>query len=336
MLNKSGYLYFYAEDGDFSQILHLSTLCASVVLQKVYLCVNKKYFNFYLKHNNLPPNVSLHCIDDCDLYSPTLDRIDKLYQSGSIRSNCPAIERHCINRWLYLKGKSMFGESSLISFDWDTFIFPGLAAHNSHLNGIDLGATNLMSLGWDPAPKEPIWSLCPNLLYFSSLSLDLYIYYLEIYIARCEKFGSIVNDFFCDMQPWSSVISSSLAGKRNLKLLNFNDIVDDTCLVDHNVRILYDCGLNFKEMRYYFQTGSPTYLETPYLPAKHIVFSDYDRPFFVIEANASSRSPINSPPVLKEVAAIHFSGVEGKHLLLQTFKENIFKYLQRNLGTRPF
>jgi len=129
------------------------------------------------------------------------------------------------------------------------------------------------------------------------------------------------------MQPWSSVISSSLARKSDLRILNLNDINSHLPLVDHNVRIIKDCGLQFKEMRYYFEKGTQTYLATPYLPAKQIVFTDDGRPYFVI----SNKSHTNQEPYLQEAAAIHFSGVEGKQLLFQSFIEDISNYLNTHL-----
>ena len=331
MMNKSGYLYFYAEKGEYSLILHLSVLCASVVLKKVYLCVSREYYDFLRKKCNLPDNVEIYCIEPSDLSSQYLKRLDNLYSAGILRSNCPPVERHCINRWLYLQKKSFFGESEIFSFDWDTLVFPGLAAYERYLCDIDLAATNLMTLGWHKPPKEPIWSLCPNLLYLSRDSLESYVNYLDKYLRYSEHTAPVVADLFCDMQPWSSVISSALVGKTDLRLFNFNKKAHNLPLVDHNVRALYDCGLHFRSMRYYFQHGSATFLDVPYLLAKQIVFSDNEHPFFVLNKYNDEDKRNGLLPTLHEAAAIHFSGVEGKHLLLQTFIENISRYLSANL-----
>jgi hypothetical protein len=262
-----------------------------------------------------------------------LTRLETLYEHGKLRSNCPPVEKHCINRWLFLQEKNLFNEPTLFSIDWDTLVFPGLSAYQQYLTNIDLASTNLMTLGWEGAPAEPIWSLCPSLIYFSRSTLRYYVQYLIKYITFAENNGSIVADLFCDMQPWSSVISSSIAKKSNLRLLNFNDLTSALPLVDHNVRVMKDCGLNFKEMHYYFQQGTNTYLSTPYLPAKHIVFSDDYRPYFVLKSlpDASQSRPLGQPPKLQEAAAIHFSGVEGKLLLLQTFLADISCYLNSRL-----
>lgn len=330
MLDKSGYLYFYADKGEYSTILHLSILCASIVLKKVYLCVSKDYYSFFLNRCSLPANVELICIEQSDLDSPLLNQLDELYSSGIIRSNCPPVERHCINRWLLLEKNSLFGEDSIINFDWDTMIFPGLAMYQSYISKVDLAATNLFTLGWHTPPKEPIWSLCPNLLLLSQKALHLYIIYLEKYLDFSGSKGSVVADLFCDMQPWSSVISTALVHKTDLRLYNFNDTASHLPLVDHNLRVTHDCGLDFKPMRYYFQPGSPTYLDTPFLKAKQIVFSQKHRPFFVLE-NQDSEAASSTPPCLQEAAAIHFSGVEGKHLLTQTYIEDVSHYLAANL-----
>ena len=327
-MNKSGYLYFYDEKAEYSQLLHLTTLCASIVFKKLYLCVSEPYFKFFNSRCQLPDNVNVYCVNAEELHSTMLTRLDSLYESRIIRSNCPPVERHCINRWLFLKGRNFFNEESLFAIDWDTLVFPGLKSYETHLRGIDLAATNLMKLGWEGAPNEPIWSLCPNLLFLSKISLDCYIQYLNKYITYSEKGLSIVAGLFCDMQPWSSVISSSLVKKSNLRLLDFNDINTHLALVDHNVRIIADCGLQFKEMRYYFAKGTQTYLETPYLRAKHLVFTDDGRPYFVIR----NKSHYYQPPYLQEAAAIHFSGVEGKQLLFQSFIEDISNYLKTHLS----
>lgn len=333
MMDKSGYLYFYDEKSEYSQILHLSVLCAAIVFKKVYLCVSERYFITFSTRCRLPDNVEIFCITAESLCSPVLFRLDSLYQSGKLRSNCPPVERHCINRWLFLQENECFNEDSLFSFDWDTLVFPGLCAYQDQLRGVDLGATNLMTLGWTVAPSEPIWSLCPNLLYLSNSSLSQYINYLKKYISYTEQHGSIVAGFFCDMQPWSSVIASSLAQKSDLRLLDFNQLAPDLPLVDHNVRVTKDCGLHLKEMRYYFQQGTQTYLDTPYLLAKHIVFSDDNRPYFVLRnlPNICQSKALSRPPQLKEAAAIHFSGVEGKNLLLQSFNADIHGYLESHL-----
>lgn len=333
-MDKSGYLYFYDEKSEYSQILHLSVLCASIVFKRFYLCVSERYYRFFRSRCLLPDNVEIFCITAESLRSPMLARLDTLYESGKLRSNCPPVERHCINRWLFLQENELFNEDSLFSIDWDTLVFPGFSAYQPHLRCVDLGATNLMTLGWKGAPSEPVWSLCPNLLYLSSPSLRCYIHFLNKYISYTEQHGSIVAGLFCDMQPWSSVIASSLVKKHDLKLLDFNDLAADLPLVDHNVRVTEDCGLQLKEMHYYFQQGTHTYINTPYLPAKHIIFSDDCRPYFVLKnsPNASQLLALRQPPQLKEAAAIHFSGVEGKHLLLQSFIADIRSYLNSNLN----
>jgi len=337
-MEKSGYLYFYDENSEYSQILHLSVLCASVVFKRVYLCLSERLFKHFNTECRLPWNVQVFCVTSESLRSPLLTRIDALYECGKLRSNCPAVERHCINRWLFVQENNLFGEDSLFSIDWDTFVFPGLRKYQPYLRGIDLGATNLMTLGWKGAPSEPIWSLCPNLLYFSRPSLRYYIHYLNKYISHTEQHGSIVADLFCDMQPWSSVIASSLVHNSHLKLLDFNDLTQALPLVDHNVRVAYDCGLQLKEMHYYFQQGTRTYLDTPYMPAKHIIFSEEGHPYFVLKTRSSLRKsePLVNCPELKEAAAIHFSGVEGKYLLLQTFIGDILSYLGSHHGLSQF
>lgn len=328
-MDKSCYLYFYDENGEFSQILHLSTLCASLVFKRVHLCVSNSYYRFYNSHRLLPENVHLNCIPPESLRSSLLVRLQYLYEHRKLRSNCPAVELHCINRWLYLQANNFFNEQSLFSIDWDTFVFPGMSAYETYLTNIDLAATNIMTTGWLTVPTEPIWSLCPNLLFLSSTSLNYYIEYLNKFISYSELNGSIVADLFCDMQPWSSVISTSFVHRSTLKLLDFNELAKFQPLIDHNVRVTVDCGLKFKEMRYYFEQGTHTYLDTPYLAAKHIVFSDDHRPYFVLHSHPDLdySPPLETPPLLREAAAIHFSGVEGKYLLLQTFIENILSYL---------
>jgi hypothetical protein len=334
MINNSAYLYFYDDQSEYSQILHMSVLCASIAFKKVYLCVSESYVRFFRSTCRLPDNVDIYCLTAASLQSPLLARLDSLYESGTLRSNCPRVEKHCINRWLFLEEQLFFNEEVLFCLDWDTLVFPGIAEYNSYLQGVDLAATNLMSLGWNGPPTEPIWSLCPNLLYLSRNSLGHYTYYLNKYITYSERRGSIVAELFCDMQPWSSVISATLAQKNMLELLNFNDIADSVPLIDHNIRVTKDCGLGFKEMHYYFKQGTHTYLSTPYLEAKHIVFSDDDRPYFVVkyELDDWRRQNVRLSPQLREAAAIHFSGVEGKYLLLQTFIENLSRYLNSHIG----
>ena len=334
MMKKSGYLYFYDDNGEYSRILHLSVLCASIIFEKVYLCVSSGYYNFFKSRLRLPENVKISLVNTESLKSSLIQRLDSLYLSGTLRSNCPPVERHCINRWLHLDQHELFGETSLFSFDWDTLIFRGLALYEPYLEDVDLAATNLMTLGWVGAPDEPIWSLCPNLLYFSKRSLKYYVTYLEKYIEYSEKYGSVVDKLFCDMQPWSSVISTSLVGKSNLCMLNLNDLVSQGFpIVDHNVRVLKDCGIIFRDMHYYFQPGSPTYLDKPYLSAKQIVFSDNEIPYFVVQQKQSLNKNNNAEikPLITEAAAIHFSGVEGKHLLQQTFIDNLIRYLTYNI-----
>jgi hypothetical protein len=339
-MNKSAYLYFYDDQNEYSSILHLTALCASAVFSKVYLCISERYCKFFITRCCLPGNVEIYSIPASNLESPFLRTLDGLYTSGKLRSNCPPVEKHCINRWLYLADNDFFGEQSLFSIDWDTLVFPGLNKYEPLLDGVDLAATNLLTLGWNNrCPDEPIWSLCPNLLFLSNAALKYYIEYLHKYVSYSDTNGSIVAGLFCDMQPWSSVMSTSFAQKSNLKLLNFNDYAMKLPLIDHNVRVITDCGTQFKEMHYYFKPGSPTYLETAYLPAKHIVFSQYEMPFFVLKHNSSSMtwgSIESTPPCLREAAAIHFSGVEGKHLLLQTFISNVIRYIEGKLGNMYF
>tara|TARA_X000000950_G_scaffold279130_1_gene371210 strand:+ start:34 stop:1056 length:1023 start_codon:yes stop_codon:yes gene_type:complete len=334
MINKSAYLYFYDENHEYSRILHISVLCASIAFEKLYLCLSKKYISFFQTNCPLPDNIILICVDDDCLQVPLIKRLDILYASQKIRSNHPPVERHCINRWLFLQKKDFFNEKTIFSIDWDTLVFPGIAAYEEYLQDVDIAATNLMTLGWEKPPHEPIWSLCPNMLYLSKSALEYYIKYLNKYITYSEVNGSVVRELFCDMQPWSSVISTSLINKSKLKLCDFNELGSFLPLVDHNVRVIKDCGLTFKEMRYYFEHGTPLYLDTPYLKAKSIIFSNIGRPFFVLNSELLSDETRQNPlPILREAAAIHFSGVEAKHLMLQTFIEELEQYICLNLDS---
>jgi hypothetical protein len=328
----SAYLYYYNDYEDFSIILHFSLLCASTTFETLYLCLSEKQCKFYSANRLLPANIVLIPIVESSFKETILTTLEDLYQSGRITSNCPPVERHCINRWLYLKSMSFFGEDSLFCLDWDTLVFSSLKSYFTEVQGYDLAASNLFNTGWSTAniPFEPIWSLCPNMLFLSANALDLYIIFLKKYLHYCLESRSIVTGFFCDMQPWSSVISTVMAGKSKLHLLDLNSLVAKLPVVDHNVRGLTDCGLQFEDMRYYFQPGTQTYLNEKYLRAKHIVFSTTGHPFFVLKNSPSSgtQSPL---PDLKSAGAIHFSGVEGKYLLLQTHIEKIQLYLRLHL-----
>ena len=105
MKNTSAYLYFYDDRGQYSKILHLTTLCASIAFKHVYLCVSEEYLKTFSNKGLLPENVELYCIGADSLNSPTLQRLDNLYKFKQLRSNCPPVERHCVNRWLFLAEK---------------------------------------------------------------------------------------------------------------------------------------------------------------------------------------------------------------------------------------
>jgi len=333
-MKQAGYLYFYDQTAEYSPILHLSVLCASSVFSRLHLCLSERLYTTFSASIRLPKSVTLHRIEDYSLSSPLIKRLDRLYAGNILSSNCPPVERHCVNRWIFLDQNACFGEEELFCIDWDTLVFRSLESYSDLLEKIDLAASNLYTLGWHNPPSEPIWSLCPNMLYIRKPALEEYLLYLEKYISYSECYGSIVSGFFCDMQPWSSVLSAIMVKRSGLAALDFNKHSSALPVVDHNVRILSDCDLEFQEMRYYFSPGTKTFLNTSYLPAKQIVFSKTYDPFFVLREQSLAVIPehLNSPN-LRAAACIHFSGVEGKHLLLQTYLDCIRGYLRETLGT---
>ena len=319
------YLYFYSEKTTFSPILHLSILCASTSFPKLYLCVNTSIYNYYQESKLLPENVDLRCIESGSIVKPILTRLKYCYKKGYLNSNCPPIELHCVNRWQYLYENKMFGESRICSIDWDTLVFASITNIFNSIGQPDLAATNLLPTSWPYILDEPIWSLCPNMLLLSMKALDLSIDYLKKFLFHPKIDQGLIHEFFCDMQPWSSVLSSAFTRKSDLSLYNLNLISRDIGAIDHNFRISSDCGTEFKTFRYYFEQGTKTYLTEPYLNAKQVLFSQEYLPFFVLDSNNTSI------PELTPAAAIHFSGVEGKYILLQTFLPDIVKYLLRHL-----
>ena len=332
MTSQSAYLYFYSLSEDSSPILDLAIACASKSFKRLYLALSDRQYRHY-KSMNMPSNVHIDIISNDDVYNPLINLLCSHYNNNILQSNCPPVEIHCVNRWIYLQKRNYYGEKSLYCIDWDTLVFSGISEYDSYIDSVDIAATNLMTLGWNETTKEPIWSLCPNMLYVSTKALDIYIEYLEKYLVNSGKFGSIVSGFFCDMQPWSSVISSALIGKYKLKMLDLNSINSELPLIDHNFRAIHDCGVDFMSTRYFFAEGTKTYLDEPYLLAKTLLFTSNGEPFFSVRKHqdiSSAPANVSIAPSLRKAAAIHFSGVEGKQVLLQTFLPNIHKFLERD------
>lgn len=315
------YLYFYSDTMTYSPLLHLSILCASTSFPKLYLCVNRTIYNFYQETKILPHNVDLRLVDSASITNPILQRLQYCYEKKFLDSNCPPIELHCVNRWIYLYENELFGESRICSIDWDTFVFSTISNIFRNIGEPDLAATNLLPTSWPYILDEPIWSLCPNLLLLSKKALNLYIMYLRKYLFHPKSDQRLIRQFFCDMQPWSTVLSSTFTGRSNLRLYNLNRVSQELAAVDHNFRIAKDCGLEFNTMRYYFEQGTKTYLNEPYLSAKQVIFAKDSLPYFALN------SKYTSTPELIPAAAIHFSGVEGKQVLMQTFLPEIIKYI---------
>ena len=324
----SAYLYFYSETPTIPDLLKISVSSAALVFNKVYLSVSKNHFEQLKSSQIFSENVIVDEINSDFANHKLLAELQIYYEKNIIKSNSPHIELHCINRWLHLKKNNMFGNQQIFSIDWDTIVFKGISQYFEDIKGIDLAATNLSAYNFK---NEPIWALCPNMLFLSSRALDYYIKFLDIYIAYSRRGKSIIKGNFCDMHPWSSVISLSICGKVDLKLLNFNDYISTHPAVEHNFRVMKDCGAAFKSHKYYLPPKVDKYINTDYLLAKELIFSPNGKPYFVLDVQCSSEDNVlTDNNWLKEVACVHFSGVEAKYVLFSVFLGDILKYLGQN------
>jgi len=322
----SAYLYFYSETPVIPDLLKLSVSAAALAFEKIYLSVSKQHYHLIKSAHIFPENVIIDEIESDFFKHELLAELQVYYKDHIIKSNSPHIELHCINRWLHLKKRNMFDNQHIFSIDWDTIVFKGISQYFDDLSGIDLAATNLASYNFK---YEPIWALCPNMLFLSKYALDYYIFFLQKYICYSRRGKSIIKGNFCDMHPWSSVISLSISSKVDLRLLNFNDYISSHPAIDHNFRVMQDCGSVFKSHKYYLPSNADKYIPTDYLLAKELIFSPNGKPYFLLDVPlASENISFLDKKWLKEVACVHFSGVEAKYILFSVFLEDILRNLR--------
>lgn len=235
------------------------------------------------------------------LDNPLLKRYIDLIQTGKITSNHPPTEVHCLNRWFLMKESCMSEGSSLLSFDWDTFITHRF--RDSVLQ--DLSQLDLVMYEWNGVKTNtPIWSICPNLTYASIKALNSYFFYLEKHldIASIGKYACVGN--FSDMQTWSSVYSHIRYLSTGLMASSWDMVVGDCGIAfDHNIHCVNELGIGFVQKTYSLPSGA---LYT----GKKISFNSSAQPCYEVLTLGGVKR--------KTPLSLHYQGVHAKELFMSS------------------
>ena len=309
-----GYLYFHDEDIRRNDLLLVSILHVSLVFDKVYIAVTKQTRSWLLPL--LPSNCLIDVLPESIDDDPTVKKLFDVFKSGKAKCNHWPIDKHCFYRWIWLKKQNMYGQPNIFNLDWDTLVYPSF---KTFIDKIENNQTHLAGPALYITACHPIWTICPNILYISNKALVMYIESLDIFINSIFSQSFALKDLFQDMAPWSRVASLLLRYDAQ-SVINFDDIDTDS-YVCHNFRVINDCGINFMPRKYYYAENQPRFTKENYLEAKALIYSPEGSPYFALDSNHTGLS------WLKKAAAIHFSGVESKHIFMNVFMNDVKRYL---------
>jgi hypothetical protein len=249
---------------------------------------------------------------------------DLAYEKSYISVNDMFTERLCLIRWLAMQDAFASNDipqgQHLLMQDWDTVI-----THNNlglHLQDINhtymIG--NFHMPGDNHAREQcetwPIWTICPNIILFQKKVLSEYLLAYKAHLQACFKRGrSVYRRTFCDMGPWSSVLSRYLLLRDNslTSIIEFNNYLDSTGLVaEHNLA-------NPNEKNHSFEVET-TCLESAGSSFTHkkVLFDQAGIPYLHSLSTDSFLRPIS----------LHYSGVLGKHLLVSRHFNILLKLIQ--------
>ena len=107
---------------DSSPILDLAIECAAKSFHRLYLALSVRQYRHY-RSIDMPANVYIDLISNEDVYNPLINLLCSHYQKNILQSNCPPVEIHCVNRWIFLQKRNYYGEKGLYCIDWDTLVF---------------------------------------------------------------------------------------------------------------------------------------------------------------------------------------------------------------------
>jgi len=318
------YIFYYSPDSCFPYLLELSTLSSLRFLGSVTVAISSNVHIPSRLLSNKSVNFYQFQISQFDEH-PLVIAFDDAFSRGVINVNDYLTERLCLIRWICLSSLASDNKfalnTHLLMQDWDTIItVPGLGLHPHVITSKKLiGNFHIPGRchSHEQAVTWPIWTVCPNILIFTHDTLQLYLDMYQRHLSNCLKYGPhLYRRTFCDMGPWSSVISNFLLSYPNseLPILEFNDFFANTNFVsEHNLANPQECNHIFRTTRTFLPSLNHHFNH------KEVLFDDNAAPhLYSLTANKYFR-PIS----------LHYSGVPGKHLLLHHHSSYFTKLLNQ-------
>lgn len=270
-------------------------------------------------------SVKIHRYDIAHyLAHPLVKEFIELNTQRILKVNSLDTEILCLVRWLVMRdvfdGCIYSDRDMLLMQDWDTIVLEknlglcetvireSLVIGNFHMPGGRHSRDQMF--GW------PIWTVCPNIILFKQNIIYEYIDMYEKYLLRSRRIGrSIHASTFCDMAPWSSVLSRKMLEFIRFPdtILEFNDLFEGGNLVgEHNIS-------SSLEKNHVFESTISELGHGLSYQHKKVYFRDDGRPMLFSHSTDSFLNPIS----------LHYSGVEGKLLLVHNHMRNIKGFLSQ-------
>ena len=205
-------------------------------------------------------------------------------------------------------------EGQLMMLDWDTLVF--------NLPPTDLCNYSLVYADSNDRDRLPLWHVCPHFMLLKKPVLELY---LDIFIPVMRRIESMSQNYFCDMDPWSHVLSRIYHGSSHLNCISWQELCTGTNLVyEGNMRLGHDLSnyfvttsfnIPFNHPANFTGTGSINLKSIFRLPggSSDIFLAMYNEISSMGELVCEQDSSVFT---LRKPLCLHYSGTESKYILM--------------------
>jgi len=317
------YLYFYSGTSEPSPVL-LASIAHYSYFSKRYILVTNIEPSAFPK--NISDSIEILPINSIESAETTeaCAILQQLWTSEQLKANHPPVELHCFKRWFILRDLYDLGylahDELCLSHDWDDLVFLPTQLFTSFLDeritsaGLDISAHILLCAH----TAQPVGHyLGPHIMVLNTLAAQEF----------CSSVSNLVrlhirqraHQNFPDMSVWAYVYYNGLIASPCSSYL-WADIVPANLFFDDNIRILNPSGLKISARsvhipkKYSFLPHGQTHLS--------VKLYDIEGPCSFLRVhleNGNTAAGIN----------IHYSGVEGKYILLQDIKNRFASFYEQ-------
>ena len=248
----NGFIYYYSETDTVPELLICCINSSLRSFDSTFVATSQKIADELTKHPAcIRGKLIIKVVNEYDIYE---DRIIKTYNlfvdNGWITSNSPATEIHCIYRWIAMR--NVFQEENverLVMLDWDTFVF--------EFPKVDFNQYDFIYAETNDRDRLPAWHVCPHLMLLTQSVLEVYLSYFE---KTLRKRRSQIDNYFCDMETWSHVISRCYTQKGTNKFTysTWQELLENAKYIyDGNIRLDKDLETKYEQSKFTIAKNTP-------------------------------------------------------------------------------